>query len=188
MTTRAAHCWSPDRSKTTRRCFTGRRKVRTNLELLRRVRAENPDARILWKPHPDVEAGLREGAMAETDLAGLADAALLNVGAAEAIGLADEVWTITSTLGFEALMRGKPVTCLGMPFYAGRGLTRDLARAPGASERRDATLAGLAHACLIGYPRYFDPRTGVPLSPEAGRDLLACGESRCRASTGSCRD
>ena len=27
----------------------------------------------------------------------------------------------------EALLRGVPVTCLGMPFYAGRGLTRSVA-------------------------------------------------------------
>ncbi len=31
---------------------------RSNLALLRRVRAENPGALIVWKPHPDVEAGL----------------------------------------------------------------------------------------------------------------------------------
>lgn len=152
----------------------GADQVRTNLELLRHVRAENPDAQILWKPHPDVEAGLRNGAVSTEDLGDLAVHALSNVGAAEAIDAADEVWTITSTLGFEALMRGVPVTCLGMPFYAGRGLTTDLAPRP-AHRTTDATLAGLVHACLIGYPRYFDPRTGAPISPEEAVTLLACG-------------
>jgi capsular polysaccharide export protein len=149
--------------------------VRTNLDLLHRTRAENPDARILWKPHPDVEAGLRAGAVAEADLEGLADAVLMNVNAASAIRHADEVWTITSTLGFEALLRGKAVTCLGMPFYAGRGLTRDLVPRPSHRKTHDVTLPQLAHACLIGYPRYFDPRTGTPLSPESAVDLLASG-------------
>lgn len=148
--------------------------VWTNLDLLRRVRAENPEATILWKPHPDVEAGLRKGAVADADLEGLADVALAHIGAAEAIALADEVWTITSTLGFEALIRGKPVTCLGMPFYAGRGLTRDLVARP-AHRSGDVTLAQLVHACLIGYPRYFDPRTGAPISPEGAATLLAGG-------------
>lgn len=152
----------------------GASEVRTNLELLRRTRAENPGMRILWKPHPDVEAGLRKGSVSEADLEGLADAALLNTGAAEAIALADEVWTITSTMGFEALIRGKPVTCLGMPFYAGRGLTRDLAPRP-RHRTGEATLAGLVHACLIGYPRYFDPRNGEPLSPESAVSLLVAG-------------
>ena len=153
----------------------GAAEVRSNLDLLRRTRERNPDARILWKPHPDVEAGLRKGAVAEADLEGLADIALLNIGAAQAIGLADEVWTITSTLGFEALIRGKPVTCLGMPFYAGRGLTRDLAARPGHRATHDVGLPQLAHACLIGYPRYFDPRSGAPLSPENAVALLSGG-------------
>ena len=85
----------------------------------------------------------------------------------------DRVWTITSTLGFEALLRGIPVTCLGMPFYAGRGLTTD--HAPRPPHRGDATLTDLTHACLIGYPRYFDPRDGKPISPEAAVQLLIDG-------------
>jgi capsular polysaccharide export protein len=31
----------------------------------------------------------------------------------------DEVHTLTSLAGFQALLRGKPVTCYGQPFYAG---------------------------------------------------------------------
>lgn len=164
----------------------GASEVRTNLDLLRRARSENPDATILWKPHPDVEAGLRKGNVAEADLEGLADMALLHIGAAEAIGLADEVWTITSTLGFEALMRGKRVTCLGMPFYAGRGLTRDLAERP-AHRTKDARLAELVHACLIGYPRYFDPRTGAPMSAEGAVTLLAEGIEMPRVNAWAAR-
>ncbi len=153
----------------------GASEVRTNLDLLRRTRAENPEALILWKPHPDVEAGLRLGAVAPDDLEGLADVSLTHVGAAAAIEAVDEVWTISSTLGFEALLRGNPVTCLGMPFDAGRGLTRDLVARPPHRAGQEMTLAALAHACLIGYPRYFDPRTGAPISPEAAVTILADG-------------
>ena len=149
----------------------GAHEVRTNLDLLRVTREKNPGARLIWKPHPDVEAGLRKGAVAASDLEGLADLALTGATAAHAIALADQVWTITSTLGFEALLRGVNVTCLGMPFYAGWGLTTDLAPVP-AHRGADVTLKGLAHACLIGYPRYFDPRTGMPLSPEQAVWLL----------------
>lgn len=152
----------------------GAPEIRTNLELLRRAREENRDAFLLWKPHPDVEAGLRKGQVAEADLEGLADLALLNIGASQALMLAREVWTISSTIGFEALLRGIPVTCLGMPFYAGRGLTRDLVPRP-PHRRLDVSLQELAHACLIGYPRYFDPRSGAPISPEAAVSLLAEG-------------
>ena len=41
--------------------------VRTNLALLRAAREANPDAFIVWKPHPDVEAGLCDGAIARDD-------------------------------------------------------------------------------------------------------------------------
>ena len=153
----------------------GAAEVKTNLDLLRRAREANPDALILWKPHPDVEAGLRKGAVAEGDLEGLADLALVKIGAADALKLADEVWTITSTLGFEALIRGKSVTCLGMPFYGGRGLTQDMVARPPHREGHEVTLPQLVHACLIGYPRYFDPRTGAPIPVEGAVSLLAEG-------------
>ena len=49
----------------------GAGEIRTNLALLQKVRAENPEAVILYKPHPDVEAGLRAGRLDKTDLADL---------------------------------------------------------------------------------------------------------------------
>ena len=42
----------------------GAGEIRTNLDLLRAVRSANPKAVIIYKPHPDVEAGLRPGALA----------------------------------------------------------------------------------------------------------------------------
>jgi capsular polysaccharide export protein len=149
---------------------------RTNRALLERVRAENPAARIVYKPHPDVEAGLRPGAVAPVDLARLADAVAAGTDPAALIGLIDEVWTLTSLLGFEALLRGKPVTCLGAPFYAGWGLTRDLGPVPARRGARPS-LAALAHAALIAYPRYRDPVTGLPCPPEVIVERLATGRT-----------
>ena len=148
--------------------------VSTNLDLLKTVRRENPDAVIVYKPHPDVEAGLRKGKIDPTILDELADVILNNCDPASAIDACDAVWTMTSTLGFEALIRAKPVTCLGMPFYAGWGLTDDRQAAP---ERRIArpTLTGLVHACLIDYPRYVDPVTGLPCPVEIAVERLADG-------------
>ncbi|MBV0890448.1 capsular polysaccharide biosynthesis protein [Paracoccus sp. Z118] len=145
---------------------------RTNLALLRRVRAENADALIVWKPHPDVEAGLRPGAVAEADLSGLADVTARGAPAAPLIDRVDEVWTMTSTLGFEALLRGKPVTTLGAPFYAGWGLTRDLGPVPARRTARPG-LDGLIHAALIAYPRYMDPVSGLPCPIEVALDRLS---------------
>ncbi|WP_410217980.1 capsular polysaccharide biosynthesis protein [Paracoccus sp. (in: a-proteobacteria)] len=147
---------------------------RTNLALLARVRRENPDAQIIFKPHPDVEAGLRPGLVDPDEMADLADIITRDADAVTLIDSADEVWTITSTLGFEAMIRGKPVTVLGAPFYAGWGLTRDLGPVP---ERRQAkpTLAALVHACLIAYPRYRDPVTGLPCPVELAVKRLSQG-------------
>ncbi|PZQ99161.1 MAG: beta-3-deoxy-D-manno-oct-2-ulosonic acid transferase [Cereibacter sphaeroides] len=148
--------------------------VRTNLALLERVRAENPDAIVLYKPHPDVEAGLRPGAVAEAEVLRHADMILPHTDPAALLGQVAEVWTMTSLLGFEALLRGVTVTCVGAPFYAGWGLTRDLAPVPAWRNRR-VTLEALAHAALIAYPRYVDPVTGRPCPPEVIVDRLAEG-------------
>ncbi|WP_424979400.1 capsular polysaccharide biosynthesis protein [Leisingera sp. S232] len=136
--------------------------VRTNLDLLQAARKANPGAVIVYKPHPDVEAGLRQGQVAA---AGLADVVASQTDPMALLDQVQEVWTMTSLLGFEALLRSVKVTTLGTPFYAGWGLTTDLAPAP--SWRQPlVSLLGLAHAALIDYPRYFDPVTGQPCPPE----------------------
>lgn len=148
--------------------------VATNLGLLEAVRAAHPQAVILYKPHPDVEAGLRSGTVPDAALSRLADSILRSVDAAGALALADEVWTMTSAIGFEALIRRVPVTCLGAPFYAGWGLTRDVGPVPLRREAR-VSLEALVHSALIDYPRYFDPRTGLPCPVEVAVDRLSDG-------------
>jgi capsular polysaccharide export protein len=146
--------------------------IRTNRDLLQAVRAAHPDAVLLYKPHPDVEAALRPGIVLDADR--IADAVLTRTDPIAAIDAVDEIWTITSTLGFEALLRGKPVTCAGMPFYAGWGLTTDLVAAPARRVARP-TVTALAHAALIAYPRYMDPVTRRPCPPETAILRLAAG-------------
>ena len=146
--------------------------IRTNADLLAVTRAANPDAVILYKPHPDVEAGLRIGAV--DDPMKWADAVLSGVNANAALEAADEVWTMTSTIGFEALLRGKQVTCLGQPFYAGWGLTNDATPHPRRTAKPD--IETLAHCCLIAYPRYFDPVTGQPCPVEVIVERLTSGD------------
>ncbi len=146
--------------------------ITTNLALLAAARAAPPDAVILYNPHPAVEAGLRAGAV--PDAATLADAVLTRTDPVAALAAVDTVWTMTSALGFEALLRGLPVTCTGQPFYAGWGLTTDLGPPlPRRSARPDLT--ALVHAALIAYPRYFDPLTRRPCPPEVILDRLATG-------------
>jgi capsular polysaccharide export protein len=153
--------------------------VRSNAALLQAARLLHPDGWIVYKPHPDVLAGLRNGTVAPDVLAGLADAVTADADTAALLSQVDRVVTMTSALGFEALLRGVPVTTLGAPFYAGWGLTRDIGPV---SPHRTArpSLAALAHACLIAYPRYHDPVTGLPCPPEVALDRLATGAGLTR--------
>ena len=158
--------------------------VKTNLGLLQAARAAHPQAVLIYKPHPDVEAGLRPGAIAPETLAGLADVVARHADPLALIDTCDQVITMTSLLGFEALLRGKPVTCLGAPFYAGWGLTTDLGpipprrqRAPDGHALPRPDLAALIHAALIAYPRYFDPVSRRPCPPEVVADRLASGQN-----------
>ena len=141
--------------------------VHTNLDLLRAVREESPHAFIVYKPHPDVESGNRKGIVDPDALARYADRVVRGVSATAVLDYVDTVHTMTSLLGFEALLRGKRVTTWGMPFYAGWGLTED--RLPPPRRQRRIALDELVAAVLLRYPVYFDWDSGCPCEPE---DLL----------------
>ncbi len=151
---------------------TGCDTIKTNQALLELVRSENPDAIVLYKPHPDVEAGLRTGAV--SNAANLADMVLQYADMAQLLEQVDEVWTMTSLTGFEALIRDVSVVTFGAPFYAGWGLTKDRGAVP---TRRTARpdISGLVHATLIDYPRYRDPISGLPCAVETVLERLATG-------------
>lgn len=127
----------------------------TNRELLSLVREANPDAYIVFKPHPDVLSGNRVGDVQRSEALKYCDEIVTDIGMASVLEAVDEVHTMTSLTGFEALLYGKKVTTYGMPFYAGWGLTADRLKC----ERRVAalTLNELAAGTLLLYPRYIHP-------------------------------
>jgi capsular polysaccharide export protein len=137
--------------------------VRTNGDLLRLARENRPDAYVIYKPHPDVTSGNRKGAVARAEE--WADQVVTDVGIGACLGVVDEVHTLTSLVGFEALLRELRVVVYGQPFYAGWGLTED--RHPHPRRMRRRTLDELVAATLLRYPRYVHPRTGAFTTPEA---------------------
>jgi capsular polysaccharide export protein len=147
--------------------------VRSNAALLQAVRAANPAAVIIYKPHPDVRANLRPGHI--SNARDWADLVLEDADPIAAIQACDCVWTMTSLLGFEALLHDRPVSCLGMPFYAGWGLTDDRAM-PLSRRNKTLDLTALVHAALIAYPRYRDPVSGLPCPVEVIVDRLTHGD------------
>lgn len=146
--------------------------LKSNVELLRRVRQEHPSAYIVYKPHPDVVAGLRKKGKGEEACCEIADEVLPQpVALSSLIAQVDEVHTMTSLLGFEALIRGAKVLCHGLPFYAGWGLTADRLSCP--RRTRKLTLDQLVHGALIDYPRYYNFERQCFVEPEQAVDQLA---------------
>jgi capsular polysaccharide export protein len=157
--------------------------VKSNIELLRRVRQENPSAYIVYKPHPDVLAGLRRQGSGEGASHELADDVLTHpVSLGELLRQIDELHTMTSLMGFEALIRGVKVVCHGLPFYAGWGLTED--RLTCERRTRRLSVEDLVHGALITYPRYFNYDRNCFVEPEQAVEQLAA-MSKCGPETRS---
>lgn len=153
----------------------GATEVHTNVALLQAVREANPDAYVIYKPHPDVMAGLRAKGAGEERAHAWCDEMIGDVSMGVLLQQVDEVHVMTSLTGFEALLRSKPVTCYGQPFYAGWGLTSDKVANPRRGRRIE--LDALVAATLILYPRYISRTSGKSISPEiALAELLAWRE------------
>ena len=170
------HVLVPGQVEDDRSVQTGGCGLTTNLDLLARVRAQAPDAYILYKPHPDVVAGHRKGSIPDRTCLQYADEIASDAPITSLIAMVDEVHVNTSLAGFEALMRGRPVTTYGVPFYAGWGLTRDLGPVP-ARRTAKRSLDELVAATLLLYPRYLDPSTGLPCPPEIVVARLSDGDA-----------
>ncbi|SFL78047.1 capsular biosynthesis protein [Methylobacterium pseudosasicola] len=145
--------------------------VRSNRALLEAARRRNPDAFLLYKPHPDVEAGFRPGIIPEAEALTLADRIVGGISIVDLLDRVHHVETMTSLAGFEALIRGLSVATHGRPFYSGWGLSEDLA--PGADRGRKLTLDELVAGAMILYSRYLDPVAMKPCSPERLLDRLS---------------
>lgn len=143
--------------------------------------AENPGAQVVIKRHPAVAAGYREGLI---DPTWYPDALTLDApcNPVELLRTVDKVYTVTSLLGFEALLLGVPVHCFGMPFYAGWGATQDAQPCPRRTQSRSPD--EIAAAALIGYARYIDPLTGEPCSAMQAAERLLTYKQRAEANRG----
>jgi capsular polysaccharide export protein len=142
--------------------------IRHNMGLLAQVRAENPSAWLIYKPHPDVRAGLRGSGRGEEDARRWCDEIVGDVPFDQLLNEVDGVHVLTSLGGFEALLRGKKVVTHGQPFYAGWGLTEDRALTDAVRARRNRTLTRdeMVACVLIVYPTYVSRVTHRFTTPE----------------------
>lgn len=133
-------------------------RLRTNAALLQAAREACPDAFIVYKPHPDVSSGNRRGMLDRERARQWVDHMEERLSVVSCIEACNEVHTLTSLAGFDALLRGKTVVTHGLPFYAGWGLTDDRAENPTAWARRQRRLSldELVAGALLRYPIYWD--------------------------------
>lgn len=144
--------------------------TKTNLGLLKAVRAANPDAYVLYKPHPDVVARMRAKGEGEDTAVCWCNEVVPDVPMGDLLREVNEVHCLTSLAGFEALIRMKKVVCYGQPFYSGWGLTEDVA--PIARRTRQLTLDELTAGVLLLYPLYISHTRNALISPEEALDEL----------------
>lgn len=154
----------------------GTQTIRTNLALLQAVRAAHPDAFLLYKPHPDVAAGLRQRSPHEARTLAACDAVVPDVPMGDLLNAVQQVHVMTSLTGFEALLRQKKVVCYGSPFYAGWGLTED--RLPHPRRQRTLELRQLVAGALLNYAAYLHPQTQERMEAESALETLATWRQR----------
>ncbi len=130
---------------------------KTNYALVKQVKKDNPDAFILYKPHPDLDSGVRKKGPEESNINKIADFVAFETSLEDVFSKADKVAVFTSLGGFEALIRGISVTTYGLPFYAGWGLTEDKIMNHKCLKRRTRKLSleELIFISLIEYPFYY---------------------------------
>jgi len=90
----------------------------------------------------------------------------------EAVFRITSYYSSSSMTRHSALLRGLKVTTYGVPFYAGWGLTTDMATIP-ARRSQCIDLDSLIYATLFAYPRYFDPVTKQACPVEVVVDRLS---------------
>lgn len=141
------------------------------IRMLAAAAIENPGAEIVVKIHPEVVNGTKRGYLAEV-VSGLDGVRVVAdpVNPWSLLEIVDRVYVVSSQLGFEALLAGRPVTCFGAPFYAGWGLTDDRVSIPRRTAR--PTLAQLFSAAYLDYTAYIDTRSGQRISFEAALDQI----------------
>jgi len=146
--------------------------------MVRDALEENPTSLVIVKVHPDVLAGSKRG---HYDVERVQERVLYVAEEASPQALlekVDHVYVVTSQMGLEGLIAGKKVTCYGLPFYAGWGLTHDKQLCEARFNSR--SLAELFAASYMIYTRYCDPFTGERVEIEHILDLLVAERQMAR--------
>ena len=153
--------------------------------MLQQALVDHPQRQIILKVHPDVQTLSRKGHFDLEKLRNIKNVQIIsdNCHPVRLIQHATAIYTVTSQIGFEALIWGKQVHCFGCGFYAGYGLTHDHVATP--ARRKQVSLHNMVHAALIAYPRYISAETGEPSQVEETIEYIKYQRQQRPTTSGS---
>ncbi|GEC33567.1 hypothetical protein N181_25235 [Sinorhizobium fredii USDA 205] len=129
---------------------------------------ENPGRPVYFKRHPDsIQRNMNSYRNRNiNEITVLPD----DVTIGSVIDRCDKIYTVSSQVGFEGLMREKEVVTFGAPFYSGWGLTDDRGTVQRRTQRR--TVEELFHVACINQSVYLNPDTGKLIEIEELIDII----------------
>ncbi|MGY0585792.1 MAG: capsular polysaccharide export protein, LipB/KpsS family [Paraglaciecola chathamensis] len=142
----------------------GKTKINNNVDLVLAAKKEHPDANIYYRPHPDYWSGNRKPKTSIKKLKGVCAIIPPEDSLYDLFDTVDHVYTMTSLVGFEALIYGLKVTTFGAPFYSNWGLTDDRVKIK--RRNRKLTVEQLFSIAYLLYPRYIGLNSNEPSSFE----------------------
>lgn len=129
-------------------------------QMLFDAKEQHPGAAFFLLQPPSVLQGKKKGYLKKLALENGVQVISEQVSSFSILAQADEIYTVSAKIGFDAVLLGKTVHCYGLPFYAGWGLTRDKV----ACSRRNIKIKKeeLFSALCLFFTRYLHPITGEP--------------------------
>jgi capsular polysaccharide export protein len=135
---------------------------------------ENSTRPVYFKRHPDSILGNGKSFAVPNrpNVVVLPDHVSIN----SIIDKAGKIYTLSSQVGFEGLLRGKEVVTFGQPFYSGWGITDD--RNPQQRRVTKRTIEEIFHVACIQLSVYANPWNGTIIEMEEMFDLVDDMRSR----------
>lgn len=126
---------------------------------------ENPNSTIYIKIHPEVLIGKRKGNINIQEYNGRKNVKILTENLSPNYLFKDmsKVYTVSSTLGFEALLRNKEVHTFGQNFYSGWGCTIDHNHPQ--NRCKDRSIIEIAYAIYMHSTYYLNIESNKNSSP-----------------------
>ncbi|NNH86670.1 glycosyltransferase [Acinetobacter terrae] len=129
----------------------------------------NPDNIVYLKRHPDNILGQKSF---EINIEDFHNLVILpdNVSVISVLDKCHTVYTLSSQVGFEALLRGKRVKTYGLPFYSGWGLTDDTKACSRRTQKR--SIEEIFYVICIMYSVYVNSIDGSIIDMEESLDFI----------------